>query len=161
VRGGKPVHEPVNLGGGWVGFDFEQAFGKPTQVVNDAVMQAIGGYEGGRMLFLGLGAGLGSAFIAEGVVEPLELAHLPFRKHTFEDYVGEEALRKHGKKAWTTTVFEVVDELTKAMEPDYVVLGGGGVKELRELPPGVRRGDNENAFPGGYKLWDPSAGLKL
>jgi predicted NBD/HSP70 family sugar kinase len=161
VRGGKVIAKPVNLGDGWVGFDFEQAFGKPTKVVNDAVMQAVGSYEGGRMLFLGLGTGLGSAFIAEGVVEPLELAHLPFRKHTFEDYVGEEALHKNGKKTWTKTVFEVVDELTKAMEPDYVVLGGGAVKELRELPPGVRRGDNENAFPGGFKLWDPDAGLKL
>jgi polyphosphate glucokinase len=161
VRGGKVIAEPVNLGDGWVGFDFEGAFGKPTKVVNDAVMQAIGSYEGGRMLFLSLGTGLGSAFIAEGVVEPLELAHLPFRKKTFEDYVGEAALHKKGKKKWTKAVFEVVDELTKAMEPDYVVLGGGGVEELKELPPGVRRGDNENAFVGGFRLWDPAAHLRI
>lgn len=161
VRGGKVIAEPVNLGDGWVGFDFEGAFGKPTKVVNDAVMQAIGSYEGGRMLFLSLGTGLGSAFIAEGVVEPLELAHLPFRKKTFEDYVGEAALRKKGKKKWTKAVFEVIDELTKAMEPDYVVLGGGGVEELKELPPGVRRGDNENAFVGGFRLWDPAAHLRI
>jgi polyphosphate glucokinase len=161
VRGGKVIAEPVNLGDGWVGFDFEGAFGKPTKVVNDAVMQAIGSYEGGRMLFLSLGTGLGSAFIAEGVVEPLELAHLPFRKKTFEDYVGEAALRKKGKKKWTKAVFEVIDELTKAMEPDYVVLGGGGVEELKELPAGVRRGDNENAFVGGFRLWDPAAHLRI
>jgi polyphosphate glucokinase len=161
VRGGKVIAEPVNLGDGWVGFDVEGAFGKPTKVVNDAVMQAIGSYEGGRMLFLSLGTGLGSAFIAEGVVEPLELAHLPFRKKTFENYVGEAALHKNGKKKWTKTVFEVVDELTKAMEPDYVVLGGGGIDELKELPSGVRRGNNENAFAGGFRLWDPAAHLSI
>lgn len=161
VRGGKPIAEPVNLGIGWVGFDYEGAFGKPTKVVNDAVMQAIGSYDGGRMLFLGLGTGLGSAFIADGVVEPLELAHLPFRKKTFEDYVGERALHKSGKKTWTKTVFEVVERLSAAMEPDYVVLGGGGVAELGELPNGYRRGDNENAFAGGFKLWDPAAGLSI
>jgi polyphosphate glucokinase len=161
VRGGKVIAEPINLGDGWVGFDFERAFGKPTKVVNDAVMQAIGSYDGGRMLFLGLGTGLGSAFVAEGVVEPLELAHLPFRKATFEDYVGEQALHKNGRKKWTKTVFEVVDELARAMEPDYVVLGGGGVKELGELPEGVRRGSNENAFIGGFRLWDPAAGLSI
>ena len=124
-------------------------------------MQAIGSYEGGRMLFLGLGTGLGSAFIADGVVEPLELAHLPFRKKTFEDYVGAKALVKSGKKKWTKTVFEVVKALSAAMEPDYVVLGGGGVQELGELPDGYRRGDNENAFAGGFKLWDPASGLSV
>ena len=161
VRGGKPIAEPINLGKGWVGFDYAGAFGKPTKVVNDAVMQAIGSYEGGRMLFLGLGTGLGSAFIADGVVEPLELAHLPFRKKTFEDYVGERALRKSGKKKWTKTVFEVVEKLSAAMEPDYVVLGGGDVAQLGELPNGYRRGDNDNAFAGGFKLWDESAGLSI
>jgi polyphosphate glucokinase len=161
VRGGKPIAEPVNLGEGWVGFDFESAFGKPTKVVNDAVMQAIGCYDGGRMLFLGLGTGLGSAFIAEGVVEPLELAHLPFRKKTFEDYVGARALHKAGKKKWTKTVFEVVERLAAALEPDYVVIGGGDVDTLGELPDGYRRGDNENAFAGGFKLWDPDAKLIL
>jgi polyphosphate glucokinase len=161
VRGGKPIAEPVNLGDGWVGFDYEAAFGKPTKVVNDAVMQAIGSYDGGRMLFLGLGTGLGSAFIADGVVEPLELAHLPFRKKTFEDYVGTAALDKQGKKKWTKTVFEVVERLSAALEPDYVVLGGGDVDRLGELPDGWRRGDNENAFVGGFKLWDADSTLKL
>lgn len=161
VRGGKPIAEPINLGNGWVGFDYEGAFGKPTKVVNDAVMQAVGSYEGGRMLFLGLGTGLGSTFIADGVVEPLELAHLPFRKKTFEDYVGVNALHKSGKKKWTKTVFEVVEKLAAAMEPDYVVLGGGDVKELGELPDGYRRGANENAFAGGFRLWDPAAGFSI
>jgi polyphosphate glucokinase len=155
VRGGKLIHEPLNLGGGWVGFDYEAAFGKPTKIVNDAVMQAVGSYEGGRMLFLGLGTGLGSAFIADGVIEPLELGHLPFRKKTFEDYVGERGLEKEGKKKWKEAVFETVEQLKAAMEPDEVVLGGGGVQELDELPPGCRRGANENAFLGGFRLWDP------
>ena len=155
VRGGKVVAEPVNLGDGWVGFDYEAAFGKPTKVVNDAVMQAVGSYQGGRMLFLGLGTGLGSAMIVDGVIEPLELGHLPFRKKTFEDYVGEQGLKKHGKKKWKQAVFETVAHLSAAMEPDEVDLGGGGAKELDELPEGCRRGDNENAFLGGFRLWDP------
>jgi len=153
VRGGKPISEPVNLGPGWVGFDYEGAFGKPTQVVNDAAMQAVGSYEGGRMLFLGLGTGLGSAFIADGILEPLELGHLPYRKKTFEDYVGEAALERRGKAKWTKAVFDMVERLSAAMEPDYVVIGGGGAKELEELPPLCRRGDNENAFLGGFRLW--------
>jgi predicted NBD/HSP70 family sugar kinase len=155
VRGGKVVAEPVNLGEGWVGFDFEAALGKPTKVINDATMQAVGSYEGGRMLFLGLGTGLGSTMITDGVIEPLELGHLPFRKKTFEDYVSEHALEKSGKKKWTEAVFETVQQLTAAMEPDYVVLGGGGADELDELPPGCRLGDNQNAFLGGFRLWDP------
>ena len=155
IRHGKVVSEPVNLGDGWVGFDYEQAFGKPTKIVNDAVMQAVGSYSGGRMLFLGLGTGLGSAFIVDGTIEPLELGHLPFRKKTFEDYVSERALEKSGKKKWKEAVFETVEQLTKAMEPDEVVLGGGGATELDELPPGCRRGANENAFLGGFRLWDP------
>jgi polyphosphate glucokinase len=155
VRGGKAIADPVNLGGGWIGFDFEAAFGVPTKVVNDAVMQAIGSYDGGRMLFLSLGTGLGSALIVEGIVEPLELGHLPFRKKTFEDYVSNRALKKHGKKRWRKTVFEVVERLSAAMEPDYVVIGGGGVDDLDELPPNARRGDNERAFVGGFRLWDP------
>jgi polyphosphate glucokinase len=155
VRNNKLISEPVNLGAGWVGFDYESAFGTPTQVVNDAVMQAVGSYQGGRMLFLGLGTGLGSAMIADGVIEPLELAHLPFRKKTFEDYVGERALKEMGKKKWRHTVFAVVEQLSAAMEPDEVVLGGGGVKELDELPEGCRRGENQNAFVGGFRLWDP------
>jgi polyphosphate glucokinase len=155
VRGGKVISEPVNLGDGWVGFDYEAAFGKPTQVVNDAVMQAVGSYQGGRMLFLGLGTGLGSAMISDGVIEPLELGHLPFRKKTFEDYVGERGLKKFGKKKWKKAVFDTVARLSAAMEPDEIVLGGGGVDELDELPDGCRRGENENAFLGGFRLWDP------
>jgi polyphosphate glucokinase len=155
IRAGKVVAEPVNLGDGWVGFDYEAAFGKPTKIVNDAVMQAIGSYQGGRMLFLGLGTGLGSAMIVDGVIEPLELGHLPFRKKTFEDYVGERGLKKLGKKKWQRAVFATVEQLSAAMEPDEVVLGGGGVDELDELPEGCRRGENENAFLGGFRLWDP------
>jgi len=156
VQGGKVVSEPVNLGTGWVGFDYEAAFGKPTKVINDAAMQALGSYEGGRMLFLGLGTGLGSALVVDGVLEPLELGHLPFKKKTFEDYVSAHALEKKGKKKWRKAVFEVVDELRRATEPDYVVLGGGDVADLDELPPGCRRGSNEHAFEGGFRLWDPA-----
>src|SRR5689334_6745144 len=155
VRGGKAIAEPFNLGKGWVGFDFEDAFGVPTKVVNDAVMQAIGSYDGGRMLYLGLGTGLGSTLIADGIVEPLELGHLPFRKKTFEDYVSEDALEREGKKKWRKTVFDVVARLAAALEPDYVVIGGGGAKELDELPPNSRRGDNTRAFVGGFRLWQP------
>jgi polyphosphate glucokinase len=155
VRGGKVIAEPVNLGEGWVGFDFEGAFGTPTLVVNDAVMQAVGSYEGGRMLFLGLGTGLGSALIVDGAIEPLELGHLPFRETTFEDHVSERALEKRGKKRWKEAVFATVEQLSAAIEPDEVVIGGGGIDELDELPPGCRRGANENAFVGGFRLWDP------
>jgi polyphosphate glucokinase len=155
VRAGKVVAEPVNLGKGWVGFDYQAAFGRPTKVVNDAVMQAVGSYRGGRMLFLGLGTGLGSAMIVDGTIEPLELGHLPFRKKTFEDYLGERGLKKLGNKKWRKAVSEAVEQLAAAMEPDEVVLGGGGVDELDELPEGCRRGENENAFLGGFRLWDP------
>ena len=155
VRAGKVIAEPVNLGDGWVAFDYESAFGMPTKVVNDAVMQAVGSYQGGRMLFLGLGTGLGSALIADGVIEPLELGHLPFRKKTFEDYVGERGLKRLGKKKWKKAVFETVERLSAATEPDEIVLGGGGVDKLDELPEGCRRGENENAFLGGFRLWDP------
>ena len=155
VRGGKVIAEPVNLGRGWVGFDFEQALGKPVRLINDAAMQAIGSYEGGRMLFLGLGTGLGSALVFDGIVEPLELGHLPYRKATFEEYVSEHALEKRGKSRWRKAVFDVVERLFAAMEPDYVVLGGGGAKLLDELPPNSRRGGNENAFVGAFRLWEP------
>jgi polyphosphate glucokinase len=154
VVSGRVVTDPVNLGAGWPGFDFERAFGKPTKVVNDAAMQALGSYEGGKMLFLGLGTGLGSAFVADGVLEPLELAHLPFRKATFEDYVGERGLERLGKKKWRDTVSEVIERLAAALEPDYVVLGGGNAKKLDELPANVRLGANDNAFIGGFRLWD-------
>ncbi|MFL5953359.1 MAG: ROK family protein [Gaiellaceae bacterium] len=152
IHGGRLAADPVNLGKDWVGFDFQGAFGKPTKIVNDAAMQAVGSYDGGRMLFLGLGTGLGSAVIDEGVVEPMELGHLPFRKKTFEDYVGAAAL-KRGKKRWRKAVLETLDHFYRALEPDYVVLGGGNVDDLQELPPYARRGANTNAFTGGFRLW--------
>jgi polyphosphate glucokinase len=153
VLAGRVVHDPANLGSGWAGFDFERAFGKPTKVVNDAAMQALGSYEGGRMLFLGLGTGLGAAMIVDGNLEPMELGHLPFRKATYEDYVGERGLERLGKKRWRREVAEVVAAFTAALEPDYVVLGGGNSTLLKELPPKARLGANENAFLGGFRLW--------
>jgi polyphosphate glucokinase len=161
VHGGRVASEPVNLGSGWVGFDFEGAFGKPTKVINDAAMQALGSYEGGKMLFLGLGTGLGSALVVEGIVEPMELGHLPFRKSTFEDYVGERGRERLGKKKWAKAVAEAIERLSAALEPDYVVLGGGNAKRLEELPANVRLGRNDNAFVGAFRLWDPAAASKL
>lgn len=154
VHSDRVVHEPFNLGKGWAGFDFAGAVGKPARVVNDAAMQAVGSYEGGRMLFLGLGTGLGSAMIVDGIVEPMELGHMPFRKGTFEDYAGRRGLARLGKKRWRKAVSEIIEAFQAALEPDYVVLGGGQVEELAELPPGTRRGDNDNAFVGGFRLWD-------
>jgi polyphosphate glucokinase len=148
-----PVSEPWNLGGGWAGFDFEAAFKCPVKVVNDAVMQALGSYKGGKMLFLGLGTGLGSAMILDGVAEAMELGHLPYKKATFEDYVGIRGKKKYGKKKWRKFVADVVERLVAALEPDDVVLGGGNVKKLKKLPPGCRTGDNANAFVGGFRLW--------
>lgn len=156
VRAGRVVTEPVNLGSGWVGFDFEAAFGRPTKVVNDAAMQALGSYDGGKMLFLGLGTGLGSTLIVDEVVVPMELGHLPFRDATFEDYVGERGRERHGKKKWQKAVAETIERLTAALEPDYVVLGGGNAKKLDELPSNARLGGNENAFLGAFRLWDPA-----
>jgi polyphosphate glucokinase len=154
VLRGKPVAEPHNLGGGWVGFDFEAAFGRPVKVINDAAMQALGSYEGGRMLFLGLGTGLGSAMVVDGILEPMELGHLPYRKGTFEDYVGIRGVERLGKKKWRHHVALVVQQLIAALQADYVVLGGGNVKKLKELPPKCREGDNTNAFLGGFRLWN-------
>ncbi len=152
---GKPLAEPHNLGSGWVGFDFSEAFGCPVRIVNDAAMQALGSYDGGRMLFLGLGTGLGSAMIVDGILQPMELAHMPYRKHkTYEDYLGLRGLERAGKKKWRIRVAEIVEELAAALEPDYVVLGGGNAKLLKELPPKSRFGDNENAFVGGFRLWN-------
>jgi len=152
---GKPALEPHNLAEGWVGYDFEGQFGQPVRITNDAAMQALGSYEGGRMLFLGLGTGLGSALIAENVLVPLELAHLPYKKgKTFEDYVGLRGLDRLGKKKWQEVVSDVISRLQAALMTDYVVLGGGNVKKLKQLPPSVRRGDNNNAFLGGYRLWE-------
>jgi polyphosphate glucokinase len=150
---GHPMAEPHNLGSGWVGFKFDKAFRRPVKVINDAAMQALGSYKGGKMLFLGLGTGLGSALVLNGVAEPLELAHLPYKRGTFEDYVGLRGLEKRGKKKWRYYVAEVVARLIAATEPDDVVLGGGNVKELKKLPPGCRSGDNANAFLGGFRLW--------
>src|ERR1700731_2613271 len=150
---GRPVSEPRNLGGGWVGFDFETAFGRPVKVLNDAAMQALGSYSGGKMLFLGLGTGLGSALIVNNIVAPLELAHLPYRKGTYEDYVGNPALLRFGMKKWRKNVTDVVDRLRAAIQPDEIVLGGGNTKKLKELPPGCRMGSNADAFPGGFRLW--------
>jgi polyphosphate glucokinase len=153
VHGGRVAVEPINLGKGWTGFDYAAAFGKPTKVVNDAAMQALGSYEGGRMLFLGLGTGLGSALVVDGVVEPMELGHLPFRKKTFEDYVGERGRKRRGRKRWEKAVRQTVETFTEALDPEYVVLGGGNADKLSELPPLCRLGDNENAFLGGFRLW--------
>ena len=151
---GRLLHEPVNLGKGWVGFDFQAAFGCPVRLINDAAMQALGSYSGRHMLFLGLGTGLGSAMIVDGVIEPLELAHLPFRKHSFEYYVGEKARERLGRKKWRTNVEAVIEALRAALQPDYIVLGGGNVKHVRKLPTGVSRGDNANALLGGLRLWE-------
>jgi polyphosphate glucokinase len=154
VSRGRIVSEPHNLGRGWVTFDFEAAFMCPVKVINDAAMQALGNYEGGKMLFLGLGTGLGAALIVEGIVAPLEVAHLPYLRGTFEDYVGLRGLERWGKKRWRTYVVDVVARLIAALQADEVVLGGGNVKELKTLPPGCRAGTNDSAFRGGFRLWE-------
>jgi polyphosphate glucokinase len=153
VLHGRPVAEPHNLGPGWVGFDYRAAFGCPVRIVNDAAMQALGAYRGGKMLFLGLGTGLGSALIVNGIIEPMELGHLPYRKATYEDYVGNSGLKLHGKKRWRKHVTDVVARLVAALEPEDVVLGGGNVRKLKSLPPGCRPGDEANALIGGFRLW--------
>ena len=153
VMNGRVVRDPVNLGPGWTGFDLEHAFGKPTKVINDAAMQALGSYDGGRMLFLGFGTGLGTTMILDGLVAPMELGHLPFRKGTFEDYVGERGQERMGLKRWKKAVLETIEHLSQALEPDYVVLGGGNARALDELPPNCRLGHNEDAFLGGFRLW--------
>lgn len=153
VLHGRIVSDPVNLGKGWVGFDFEKALGCPVKVVNDAAMQALGSYEGGKMLFLGLGTGLGSAMIVDGLVEPMELGHLPYQDRTYEDYVGERGREQHGEEQWRRDVAEVVKQLKAALLPDYIVLGGGNVERLETLPPDCRPGDNDDAFSGGFRLW--------
>jgi polyphosphate glucokinase len=148
------VAEPHNLGRGWTDFDFKKAFDCPVKIINDAAMQALGSYQGGKMLFLGLGTGLGTTVIVDGVIEPMELAHLPYRKgKTFEDYVGAAGLKRLGKVKWRKHVVDVIKRLIAALEPEYVVLGGGNAHKIGKLPPRVRLGDNDNAFAGGYKLW--------
>ena len=159
VLHGCPMAEPHNLGRGWVGFDFAAAFGRPLKVVNDAAMQALGSYNGGKMLFLGLGTGLGSTLIVNGIVEPMELGHLPYKKGTYEDYVGRAGLERHGKKNWRRHVADVVARLIAALEPDDTVIGGGNVKKLDRLPPHSRAGDNANAFRGGFRLWGEERAL--
>ena len=153
VLHGRPIAEPYNLGRGWVGFDFAEAFGRPVKVINDAAMQALGSYTGGKMLFLGLGTGLGSSLIVDGIVAPMELGHLPYKKGTYEDYVGKSGLDRRGKKKWRRDVADVVDRLVAALEPEDTVLGGGNVDKLKTLPPHTRAGDNDSAFRGGFRLW--------
>jgi polyphosphate glucokinase len=154
----RPVQEPHNLAAGWLGFDFGKAFGCPVKVINDAAMQALGSYKGGRMLFLGLGTGLGSAMIVDGLLEPMELAHLPYKNgKTYEDYVGLRGFERLGKKSWRRHVADVVKCLKAALGADYVVLGGGNAKLIKKLPPGARLGDNQNAFAGGVRMWSAQA----
>jgi polyphosphate glucokinase len=150
----RPVADPYNLGQGWAGFDFEAAFKCPVKVINDAAMQALGSYKHGKMLFLGLGTGLGSAMVVDGIVEPMELGHLPYRKRTFEDYVGVAGRKRLGQKKWEQAVRDVIARLIAALEPEDVVLGGGNVNNLKKLPPGCRAGDNANAFVGGFRVWE-------
>ena len=157
---GKIMVEPHNLGRGWVGFDFQKAFGRPTRIINDAAMQAIGSYEGGRMLFLGLGTGVGSAMIVDGVVEPMELAHMQYKNgKTYEDYIGARGRSRLGPKKWGRTVEDVVEQLRAALEADYVVLGGGNARKLKKMPKGARLGSNDFAFTGGFRLWRPGKGI--
>jgi polyphosphate glucokinase len=158
VKNNQPASEPHNLGQGWVGFDYAGAFGCPVKVINDAAMQALGDFRKDKLLFLGLGTGLGSAMVLEGgTVVPMELGHLPYRDSTFEDHVSEHALERDGKKEWRKRVADVVARLVAALEPDEVVIGGGNVKHMDELPPGCRAGENANAFIGGFRLWEASA----
>jgi polyphosphate glucokinase len=160
VYQGRIAAEPHNLGKGWVGYDFAAAFGRPVRVINDAAMQAIGSYRGGRMLFLGLGTGLGATLIVDGVVEPTEIGHMPYRRgRTFEDYVGERGRERLGNRRWRKAVRKVIADLNAAFEADYVVLGGGNAKRLKKLPRGVRLGGNNHAFIGGLRLWDPRSGV--
>jgi polyphosphate glucokinase len=155
VSNGRSAGEPVNLGRGWKGFDFRKAFGCPAKVINDAAMQALGSYRGGRMLFLGLGTGLGSALVVDGVLQPLEMGQMPYKNgKSFEDYVGRAGLEKLGKKKWRREVVKVIELLKFGLQAEEIVLGGGNVKKLKELPPGARRGHNANAFVGGFRLWE-------
>lgn len=153
----RPVAEPHNLGPGWLGFDFKAAFGVPVRMINDAAMEALGAYRGGKLLFLGLGTGLGSAIIVDGIVVPMELGHLPYKKGTFEEYVGNAGLKRHGKKRWRKLVEDVVERLVAALQPEDIAIGGGNVAHLDNLPKGAWPTDNAHAFIGGYRLWDDTA----
>ncbi|MEM7792455.1 MAG: ROK family protein [Verrucomicrobiota bacterium] len=155
VIDGKPAYEPRNLGRGWVGFDFAKAFGYPVKIINDAALQALGSYSGGRMLFMGIGTGLGTALVIEGIVQPTELAHLPYKNNgSFEDYVGKLALEKHGQEEWSKDVRKAIELLKAATQTEYVVLGGGNARLVKDLPEGTIIGSNDNAFKGGFRLWD-------
>jgi polyphosphate glucokinase len=158
VLGGRPAVEPHNLGRGWVGFNFRAAFGRPVKIINDAAMQALGGYKSGTLLFLGLGTGLGSALVVAGNVVPMELGHLSYKNGTYEDYVGVRGLKRMGRKKWARHVEFGVARLIDALHPDDVVLGGGNAKKLKKLPAGCRKGENTNAFLGGFRLWDQTGG---
>jgi len=161
VKNERPIVEPFNLGKGWVKFDYEKAFGKPVKVINDAAMQALGSYEGGRMLFLGLGTGLGSALVIDGVLQPLELAHLPYKNgKTFEQHVGLAGMKHYGKRKWRKIVADVAMRLRFATQTDYAVLGGGNSRLLKVLPPDCRLGQNSNAFLGGFRIWESEAKSK-
>jgi polyphosphate glucokinase len=160
VLRGHPIAEPRNLGRGWVGFDFAQAFDRPVKIVNDAALQALGSYKGGKMLFLGLGTGLGSAMVVEGILEPMELAHLPYRKGTYEDYVGRGGLERRGKRKWRRHVRDVVERLIAALQPDDTVIGGGNATKLGVLPPHCRQGHNDKAFSGGFRLWSENSAVR-
>ena len=160
VLHGRPLREPFNLGGGWMGFNFAKALGCPVKVINDAAMQALGSYKGGRMLFLGLGTGLGSAMVIDWELEPMELAHLPYKKKTYEDYLGLRGLKRLGRKKWERHVAKVVTILRDALVATDVVLGGGNAKKLKHLPPKTRLGENRNAFVGGARLWRPNSPLR-
>lgn len=158
VRNGHPVKEPVNLGRGWARFDYARAFRKPVRIVNDAVMQALGSYRGGRMLFIGLGTGMGAALVVEGHVQPLEIAHLPYRAgKTYEEFVGKRGQDRMGKKRWRQVVAEILPRLYDAFQVDEVVVGGGNAKQIKDLPRGARLGDNANAFVGGFRLWEKAS----
>jgi polyphosphate glucokinase len=158
---GRPLREPYNLGGGWVGFNFRKAFDRPVKIMNDAAMQALGSYQGGRLLFLGLGTGLGSAMIVDGVLQPMELAHLPYKRDkSYEDYLGLRGLKRLGRKKWQRKVYEIVTELREALEAEHVVLGGGNSKKLKHLPADIILGSNENAFLGGFRMWSKDPALK-
>ena len=154
VHRGRPIVEPHKLGRGWVGFNFKAAFGRPVKLINDAAMQALGSYKKGRMLFLGLGTGLGSAMMANGVLQPMELAHLPYKKGTYEDYAGIRGLERLGKKKWRREVANIVNLLRDALEANQVVLGGGNAAKMRELPRNTKLGNNDNAFLGGFRVWE-------
>ncbi len=160
VLKGRIAAEPYNLAPGWIGFDFQKAFGRPVKVMNDAAMQALGSYVTGTMLFLGLGTGLGSALVVDGHVVPMELAHLPYRKATVEDYVGLRGLERLGRKKWRKHVAFVVERFAAAMHPDDIVIGGGNARKLRKLPAGCREGDNANAFTGGFRIWGGKVGRR-